>query len=64
MATTPGLRAPEVLRAQVAVAEMWAPVLLVPRPWASALQEAPKQVPQLPVAAWCSDEAGATPAGW
>ena len=64
MATTPGLRAPEVLRAQVAVAEMWAPVLLVPRPWASALQEAPKQVPQPPVAAWCSDEAGAAPAGW
>ena len=64
MATTPGLRAPEVPQAQVTTAEVWAPGLLVPRPWVSALQEAPKQVPQPPVAAWCSDEAGAAPAGW
>ena len=59
----PGLRAPEVPQAQVAAAEVWAPGLLVPRPWA-ALQEAPKQMPQPPVAAWCSDEAGVAPAVW
>ena len=59
-----GLRAPEVPRAQMAAAEVWSSGLLAPRPWASALQEAPKQMPQSPVAAWCSDEAGAAPAVW
>jgi len=55
VATTLGLRAPEVPRAQVAAAEVWAP---------GALQEAPKQRLQPPVAAWCSDEAGVAPAVW
>ena len=59
----PGLRAPEVPQAQEAAVEVWALGLLVPRPW-MALQEAPKQRPQPPVAAWCSDEVGAVPAVW